>query len=124
MIKMCGLYYVIAKFFTGSKDLGRPGSIGNASGYHGSTRNSYSMTLGGGSTTSWTAAAAATRSNVQYNPAGDTRQRIRTSSLEIGFLGKPFSAIYFISSIAGHTFREYKKSFELIYFFKYLLSLV
>lgn len=92
-------YYVIAKIFTGSKDLGRPGSIGNASGYHGSTRNSYSMTLGGGSTTSWTAAAAATRSNVQYNPAGDTRQRIRTSSLEIGFLGKPFSAIYFISSI-------------------------
>ena len=94
-------YYVIAKIFTGSKDLGRPGSIGNASGYHGSTRNSYSMTLGGGSTTSWTAAAAATRSNVQYNPAGDTRQRIRTSSLEIGFLGKPSSAIYFISSITS-----------------------
>ena len=114
-------YHFIVKFCTGSKDLGRPGSIGNASGYHGSTRNSYSMTLGGGSTTSWTAAAAATRSNVQYNPAGDTRQRIRTSSLEIGFLGKPFSAIYFISS---NTFREYKKSFELIYFFKYSLSLV
>ena len=101
--KMFVKYYVIAKIFTGSKDLGRPGSIGNASGYHGSTRNSYSMTLGGGSTTSWTAAAAATRSNVQYNPAGDTRQRIRTSSLEIGFLGKPSSAIYFISSITSKT---------------------
>ena len=44
------------------------------------------MTLGG-SSGSWTAAASATRSNVQYNPAGDTRQRVRTSSLEIGFLG-------------------------------------
>lgn len=45
------------------------------------------MTLGG-SSGSWAAAASATRSNVQYNPAGDTRQRVRTSSLEIGFLGK------------------------------------
>ena len=44
------------------------------------------MTLGG-SSGSWAAAASATRSNVQYNPAGDTRQRVRTSSLEIGFLG-------------------------------------
>ena len=44
------------------------------------------MTLGGSSGT-WSAAASATRSNVQYNPAGDTRQRIRTSSLEIAFLG-------------------------------------
>jgi hypothetical protein len=83
----------------GSKDLGRPGSIGNASGYHGSTRNSYSMTLGGGSTTSWTAAAAATRSNVQYNPAGDTRQRIRTSSLEIGFLGLKILIVCFESHL-------------------------
>ena len=74
--------------FSGSKDLGRPGSITNTGGgvYHGSTRNSYSMTLGG-SSGSWAAAASATRSNVQYNPAGDTRQRVRTSSLEIGFLG-------------------------------------
>ena len=44
------------------------------------------MTLGG-SSGSWAGAASATRSNVQYNPAGDTRQRVRTSSLEIGFLG-------------------------------------
>ena len=43
------------------------------------------MTLGG-SSGNWSSAAA--RSNVQYNPAGDTRQRVRTSSLEIGFLGK------------------------------------
>lgn len=30
----------------------------------------------------------ASRSNVQYNPAGDTKSKIKTSSLEIGFLGK------------------------------------
>jgi hypothetical protein len=29
----------------------------------------------------------ASRSNVQYNPAGDTKNKIKTSSLEIGFLG-------------------------------------
>jgi hypothetical protein len=29
----------------------------------------------------------ASRSNVQYNPAGDTKSKIKTSSLEIGFLG-------------------------------------
>ena len=82
--------YILLKYYPmiGSKDFGRPGSTGNAGGgmYHGSTRNSYSMTLGGSSST-WSAAASATRSNVQYNPAGDTRTRIRTSSLEIGFLG-------------------------------------
>ena len=29
----------------------------------------------------------ASRSNVQYNPAGDTKSKLKTSSLEIGFLG-------------------------------------
>jgi hypothetical protein len=29
----------------------------------------------------------ASRSNVQYNPAGDTKNKIKTSSLDIGFLG-------------------------------------
>ena len=71
--------------------------MSNAGGgmYHGSTRNSYSMTIGGSGST-WSAAASATRSNVQYNPAGDTRQRIRTSSLEIGFLGIVIIANYSI----------------------------
>ena len=72
--------------------------------YHGgSTRNSYSMTLGGSGST-WSAAASATRSNVQYNPAGDTRQRIRTSSLEIGFLGNiaKYSLLAYITTIKLH----------------------
>ena len=75
--------------------MGRVGSVTSGGNYHGTTRNSYSMTLGG-SSSNWNtpASAAAARSNVQYNPAGDTRQRIRTSSLEIGFLGKSFKRDY------------------------------
>ena len=87
---MTGFIYYIFNLPKGSKDFGRVGSVGTTAGgtYHGSTRNSYSMTLGG-SSSNWSSAAAAARSNVQYNPAGgDTRQRVRTSSLEIGFLGK------------------------------------
>ena len=51
------------------------------------------MTLGG-SSGNWSSAAANARSNVQYNPAGDIRQRVRTSSLEIGFLGKHFLGVH------------------------------
>ena len=50
----------------------------------------------------------ASRSNVQYNPAGDIKSKIKTSSLEIGFLGKKFHNVYNVKKLS--CIKMYQKS--------------
>ena len=46
-----------------------------------------SGTIGGKLVSGSLSISPASRSNVQYNPAGDIKGKMKTSSLEIGFLG-------------------------------------